>query len=204
MRPNPSRRTPRAFSLIELLCVMGILLVLFALSFGVGGRDRQRVRQEECRANLMLVHQALRIAATDHAERYPATNGAASSDVVLQGLVPRYSSRVDIFRCPGRTRDPFTGGSATTKHFRNHFAYAMGRTTADGAEDWLLSDEQVDTRPKRPGDPLFADKDDGIGSNHGAHGGSALFCDGHAEASPPRAKFAVSLPPGGAILNPRH
>lgn len=183
---------------------MAILLILFALSFGIGGKARQRTRQEECRQNLLLVHQALKIAATDNNERYPAVKNATSADDVLSGLVPKYSSRVDMFRCPGRTRDPFTAASSTTTRFRNHFAYAMGLSAAAGADQWLLSDDQVNTKPKAVGDPLFSEMDSGRGSNHGKYGGSVLFADGHAEDSPPKSKFAISIPNGGAILNPKN
>lgn len=183
---------------------MAILLILFALSFGIGGKARQRTLQEECRQNLQLVHQALRIAAADNKETYPSSKTASSSDDVLSGLVPKYSSRVDMFRCPGRTRDPFTAASATTTRFRNHFAYAMGVTSTAGADQWLLSDDQVNTKPKAVGDPLFSETDSGRGSNHGRYGGSVLFADGHAEGSAPKSAFAISVPNGGAILNPKN
>jgi prepilin-type N-terminal cleavage/methylation domain-containing protein len=203
MRSPPAAPRPCAgFTLIELMCVLAILLLLFAMSFGVGGAVRQKSRQQQCRQNLQFVYQALRVAAAENADRYPVATNAASADAVFQALVPKYSSRVDVFRCPGRTRDPFTETTAATKRFRNHFAYAQGRAEADGAEHWLVSDAQVDTRAKAVGAPLFADTDDGPGSNHGKHGGSVLFLDGRAEASPARAKFEITVPPGGAILNP--
>jgi len=201
--PQDHRSRRDAFSFIELLCVLAILLILFALSFGLGGEARQRSRQEQCRGNLSLIHQALRIAAAENGERYPAVKGATDSDAVLSGLVPKYSSRVDMFRCPGRTRDPFSGASATTRRFRNHFAYASGLGTAPDAAQWLLSDEQADTRAKALGGLLFSETGSGTGSNHGKYGGSILFADGHSDASPPRTLFPINIPTNGAILNPR-
>jgi prepilin-type N-terminal cleavage/methylation domain-containing protein len=203
MRITREPRPPRGgFSFIELLCVLAILLIVFALSFGVGGKARQQSRLEESRGNLSLLHQALRIAAAENGERFPTVAGATDSDTVLSRLVPRYSSRVDLFRCPGRTRDPFTGASATTQRFRNHFAYASGLGNQPDATQWLLSDEQVDTRRKAIGDRIFSETDSGLGSNHGQHGGSILFTDGHAAFSAPKAAFAIQIPPGAIALNP--
>ena len=202
--PSDRKRASGGFSFIELLCTLAILLLLFALSFGVGGKDRQAARQQQCRDNQRLVHQALSIAATEAGGAFPTVRGATESDAVFATLVPKYSSRVDVFRCPGRTRDPFTGASATTRRFRNHFAYLSGltSTTAPDPTQWLLSDAQVDTRPKEPGAALFSAKDDGPGSNHGGHGGVVTFVDGHSEVSPPKAAFAVRVPAGTQLLNP--
>lgn len=192
----------RGFTLIELMCTLAILLVLFALSFGIGGKDRQKERQQQCRENQRLVHLALTVAANDLGGPFPVAKGATDSDAVFQTLVPRYSSRLDVFRCPGRTRDPFTGGSATSRRFRNHYAYAAGLTSTADAAQWLLSDAQVDTRPKAVGAALFAESDQGPGSNHGAFGGIVTFVDGRADFSPPKAAFEIQVPTGAAVLNP--
>jgi hypothetical protein len=183
---------------------MAILLIVAALSLGRGTKSKQQPRLAQCRQNLQIIGVALQTAAADNQQRFPATKGASFSDDIFAGLIPKYSSRVDVFRCPGRSRDPMVGTDVTLKNFRNHYAYAMGLALTAPPEQWLASDAQVSERSKRFGEVVFSQKASGPGSNHAQFGGSFLMVDGRVEASDPRARFAVDVPTNGVLLNPRN
>jgi prepilin-type processing-associated H-X9-DG protein len=80
----------------------------------------------------------------------------------------------------------------------------MGATKSPlPGEQWLMSDAQVDARPKDAEAQLFSAEKSGPGSNHRQYGGNVLFGDGHAAFSPPRARWPILVPPGTVLLNPR-
>jgi prepilin-type processing-associated H-X9-DG protein len=91
-------------------------------------------------------------------------------------------------------QDPFHAGKIS-------YAYFMGRI-ADTSEP-LMSDRLVDTLPKSPGQPIFSATGKPPGSNHEKLGGNFLFADGRVEASPPRARFALTVTQSVVILNPK-
>jgi prepilin-type processing-associated H-X9-DG protein len=66
-----------------------------------------------------------------------------------------------------------------------------------------MSDQQVNTLPKRAGDPVFSADGKPPGNNHSSYGGNFLFGDGHAELSPPRLAFSLVTTQGVVLLNPK-
>ena len=59
--PVHARRARSAFSLLELLVVLGIIVILLAILIPVAGKVRRAARQTKCLANLRSVGQALAI-----------------------------------------------------------------------------------------------------------------------------------------------
>lgn len=192
-----------AFSLIELLCVVAIILILYVMYFSAGSKHYQRRQQEACAQNLQFVHQALRSHALDHQDRFPVVTNATISEAPLSLLVPAATTRTAIFICPGSSDSSLPEAKPFADR-RISYAYVMGLGTDAGADQWLVSDAQVDTKSKAVGVPLFSSESGARpGNNHKNFGGVVLFADGRAERSPPRAAFALSVPTNAVVLNPR-
>ncbi len=189
------------FTLIELLVVLVLVIGLITMYWGfVSPNDRQRQRTA-CQRNLQRIHVALGVYANDFGGKFPATAGARTSEEALDVLVPRYTVDTSIFICPGSSDSSLPSGEP----FRNRkisYAYYMGQHLSDAAA-LLMSDRQIDTRPKSAGQYAFSEAGDPPGNNHRQQGGNFLFCDGHVEASPARVPFSLVVPAGGVLLNPK-
>ena len=197
---QPDTATRSAFSLIELLCVMAILMILTTLYWGSGSGDRQRVQKAACQKNLLNIYVAMQIYASEHAGLFPVVTGARNSEEALDVLVPRFTSDTAPFICPGSGAAPLAAGEPIRKH-KISYAYYMGRGLTN-APQALLSDAQIDTNPKTTGQQVFSSSGKAPGNNHGKSGGNFLFTDGHAEMSPAQAAFALNFGANEMLLNP--
>jgi prepilin-type N-terminal cleavage/methylation domain-containing protein/prepilin-type processing-associated H-X9-DG protein len=194
-------RSPAGFSLIELLAVAAILLLLFTLYWGSSSSDtRQREVQKDCQNHLQKIHMAMDIYANDHGGKFPELAGARTAEEALDALVPRYTVDTAVFICPGTKDAPLPSGESFRQH-KISYAYYMGRRAAE-SQQVLMSDRQVDTLSKAAGEFAFSRTGKPPGNNHGKLGGNFLFCDGHAESTPPRAPFSLMLTQGVVLLNP--
>lgn len=191
-----------AFSLVELLITLALMIILYFMLFSSGSRSYQRRQQAVCRQNLQFIHLALQMYAGDQANRYPAINGAATSEAPLSLLVPRYTARTDIFICPGSGHRKLPDAQPFRER-KISYAYLMGLTNDTPADQWLMSDAQAHLRPKDVGDVLFAREKRQAGNNHRQFGGNLLFCDGRTEYSPSLANSRLTVPTPAVPLNPR-
>jgi len=186
-----------AFSLIELLVVLAIIVILTTLYWSDGPSKRDR-ELTDCRANLERIYLAMDIYSRDNAGKFPAVADARTSEDELAVLVPRYSSDISIFTCPASSDSPLR----PDKPFRDgkiSYAYYMGRHASDDAV--LMSDEQVDTRAKQTGATVFSSTGKAPGNNHGKEGGNFLKCDGSVISSTGEAPFSLTLPQPVVLLN---
>lgn len=87
----PTQRRRRAFTLVELLVVIGVIAVLTALLFPVLARAREAGREKVCASNLRQIGLAFRMYIYDHDETRPG---------FLHLLVPNYLSSPQILVCP--------------------------------------------------------------------------------------------------------
>ena len=175
-------------------------MVLFTMYWGGNSGQRQRSRQALCRQNLQKLYIGAQIFANEHAGKFPDKAGAKTSGEALDVLVPKYAADTSIFICPGSNDGPLPGGTSIAKR-RISYAYYMGRSSGK-AEEALITDRQIDANSKAIGQPLFSSTGKGAGSNHKQYGGNILFCDGHAEVSPPSSAFSLAIPQGVVLLNP--
>jgi prepilin-type processing-associated H-X9-DG protein len=199
----PGRRASgrKAFSLVELLIVLALIITLTTLMWSHSSGNYQRTQKELCQDNLQKCYMALQIFANDHDGRLPAATDAQNAETPLSQLVPRYSADTTIFICPGSKDAPLPSGVGFEQR-KISYAYYMGRQLT-GAAAALMSDRQVDTSAKAAGQPLFSATGKPPGDNHSKFGGNVLFTDGHAEFSPAAAAFALPLGDGVVLLNPR-
>lgn len=207
MTPRNSHRTPHssepAFSLVELLCVVAILLILYSLYFSAGSKPYQRRQQEACGKNLQFIHQALQSYSLDHQDRFPWITNATSSEAPLSLLVPSATTRTEIFLCPGTDQSPLPAAQPFDRK-RISYAYLMGLDKTAPSDQWIAADALVDLRPKSTGDIAFStEAKQHPGNNHKGYGGMVLFVDGRAERTPAKLAFALAHPSNAIPLNPR-
>lgn len=108
----------RAFTLIELLTVLAIILLLAAIIFPVFARAKRSALQTKCISNLSQIGKAMLIYMGDHDDMFPRAVDAsdkyapsiwdaspdwqatiASTDLLNQALHP-YSKGPEIYACP--------------------------------------------------------------------------------------------------------
>jgi len=190
-----------AFSLIELLVVLALMILLTTMMWGFKSESHQHAMQRACRQNLEKIYVALQIYANDFNGKLPVNTNATRSEEPLSLLVPRYTADTSIFICPGSKDSPLPSGVSFANR-KISYAYYMGQRLGD-AQQPLMSDWQVNPLPKRAGDLAFSASGKPPGNNHYKYGGNFLFCDGHAELIPPALPFSPVTANGTVLLNPK-
>jgi prepilin-type N-terminal cleavage/methylation domain-containing protein/prepilin-type processing-associated H-X9-DG protein len=190
------------FSLMELLIVMFIIVVLSTLYYGGNSRTYQKKQIAVCEKNLETIYVALQTWANDYSNDFPTLANSRTSEPPLSQLIPRYTTGTEFFTCPG-CKDSKLPDAQPFANRKISYAYYMGHTTKDGANQPLLSDRQVNTNSKTAGQPLFSADGKKPGNNHNKFGGNIMFCDGSVQSSPPPAAFNLTNAPGVILLNPR-
>jgi type II secretory pathway pseudopilin PulG len=202
MKPVPrSGCTAAGFSLVELIITLALMIVMSVMLYGFGSASRQRSQKKLCADNLQKIYLAMQIYANDFGCRLPQNTNAATSEPVLDELVPRYTADTSIFICPGGRDSQIPSGEPLGKH-KISYAYYMGRRL-DTPQSVLLSDRQVDTQPKVAGEFVFSPNGKPPGNNHHKYGGNFLLGDGSVQPSPAQLTFSLPATPGVALLNPK-
>jgi|ERR1043166_227201 prepilin-type processing-associated H-X9-DG protein len=196
---RPGQHT-RAFSLIELIITLGLLIIMVVMMEGRGSRSYQQRQLAACNKNLQTIHLALQMYANDNRMAYPVVRSAETAEAPMSLLVPRYSTVTEIFICPGSKDKSLPEGEPFARR-KISYAYYMGLT--NGAAGALLSDRQVDTLPKKSGQKIFSADGKSPGSNHSKYGGNLLFHDGHVATSSPTNSHDLTFPTNVTLLNPR-
>ena len=137
-------RRPRAFTLVELLVVIGIIAVLVGLLLPALARARERARAVQCLSNLHQLGLAAYAYAATHQGSLPASSAGGNvwwdfdeSDAahVHAGLLWEQRGDVRVQQCPvyegvalGMSGDPYTGYNYNT----SFLAGGVGETTPLG------------------------------------------------------------------------
>jgi len=195
------RTKTAAFSLIELLIVMALMVVLYVMCFSFSSPVHQRSQKELCGDNLQKLFLSLQIYANDTG-KFPLNTNAQTSEAVLDALVPRYTADTSLFICPGGRDAEIPTGAPLTQS-KISYAYYMGRDTNSPAEAFLMSDRQINTWSKNIGDQVFSLDGKSPGNNHSKFGGNFLFCDGSVQTTMPLATFSLAFSNGIVLLNPK-
>ena len=188
-----------AFSLLELLLTVAIILILTTLYWSPSRASRQRALQASCGRNLEKLYIALQLYSSDNKGRFPSVPGVKTSAEGLDSLVPRYTSDTTVFICPGSSDSASPSGESIRKR-RISYAYYMGLGQTN--QQVLMSDRQVNTTAKAAGQLTFSDDGKPPGNNHRQFGGNLLYCDGHVELAPSKTKIPLPVDPGETLLNP--
>lgn len=194
-------RKAAAFSLIELIIVIALIVVSYVLFFSFASENHQRTQMQVCGDNLQKIYLALQIYGNDFG-KYPQNTNARTSEEVLGALVPRYTSDTSIFICPGG-RDPDIQSGTPLQQCKISYAYYMGRDTNASPGDVLMSDRQINTLSKDVGDQVFSYNGNPPGNNHHKYGGNVLTCDGSVQNIPTNTTISLAFTNGIVLLNPK-
>jgi prepilin-type N-terminal cleavage/methylation domain-containing protein len=195
------RKPNQAFSLVELLCTLAIVVILAVMLMGRGSNSRQKRDLLQCEKNLQNVFTALTIYAAENESVFPVATNAQTSEVPLSLLVPRCTTETGIFTCPGSSDSPLPQGEPFANR-KISYAYYMGWDSSSvGAP--IMSDRQIDTNAKKASALLFSNNGKGPGANHHKYGGNVLFIGGEVKRSVPKAKFDLAFPSKVVLLNPK-
>jgi prepilin-type processing-associated H-X9-DG protein/prepilin-type N-terminal cleavage/methylation domain-containing protein len=195
------RSSTGAFSLVELLVVVALLAIVFAMYSGSISGSHQQTKTERCSDNLQKIFLSMQIYENDFG-KFPLNTNARTSEAALDSLVPHYTSDTSIFICPNAADWSIPSGASLNNH-KISYAYYMGRGTNAESDDFLMSDRQINTLSKNTGDQVFSLSGWAPGNNHGKYGGNVLFCDGHVQNAPPRTPFSLAFSNGIVLLNPK-
>jgi prepilin-type N-terminal cleavage/methylation domain-containing protein len=197
-----NRAAVAGFSLIEMLITVALILVIYVMMFSHGSRSHQQRQLAACRKNLQHIHLALTIYSADNQDAFPNLTGANTAEQPLSLLVPRATTLTAIFVCPG-SKDKSLPEAEPFARRKISYAYYMGLNAKDAPGNPLISDQQVNTSPKKTGDLLFSADGKNPGGKHHKHGGNVLFQSGEVKKSPPTAAFDLPQPANSILLNPK-
>ena len=200
MRAAAHTLSEGAFSLIELLIVLALILILTVLSAGRLTTSARKRELAACASNLQKIYIALNFFRLDHGA-YPYLPDAQTSAEPLSLLIPKGTTDTQIFICPGSGDKPLPESEPFGKR-RISYDYYMGRATNGDPQDILLSDWQVDTLPKQKGSLVFSAGGKKPGNNHDAVGGNLLTCGGAVVFSGPKAAQDLVFPSTVRLLSP--
>lgn len=199
-------RTPnlgeKAFSLVELLISIALVLILSIMMVGRGRFSNDQKHLVNCQKNLQHIYLALTIYAADNKELFPDLKDAQTSETPLSLLVPRSTTVTETFICPASRDHKLPEGEPFAKR-RISYAYYMGLAKTDDAKQLLLSDRQVNALPKIKRQQVFSENGKPPGANHSKAGGNILSCDGQIAAVKPRASRDYLFPTNVVLLNPK-
>jgi len=150
-----ARFSAAGFSLLELFLVAVIIFIVFTLFLSSGSKSYQEKKLAECQGHLQSIYAALMTFSQDNNGALPAVPGAQTSEAPLSLLVPKYTTGSEFFICPGGKDKPLPDAQPFADRKISYADY-MGRTLQDGSEAPLVSDAQVDTAPKMPGQIVFS------------------------------------------------
>jgi type II secretory pathway pseudopilin PulG len=193
-------KTSAAFSLVELIVILALLVLIGIMGTSRFSASARRRDLAGCRNNLQKIYLALSIYRNDNGA-FPLLPDTSHSAAALSLLIPKSTTVTEIFICPGSHDSALPEAESFAKR-RISYAYYMGRGSNDDPSAILLSDQQVDTSPKRTGQQLFSPDGKKPGNNHRADGGNILSCSGEVAASGPKAPRDLLFPPTVRLLNP--
>jgi prepilin-type N-terminal cleavage/methylation domain-containing protein/prepilin-type processing-associated H-X9-DG protein len=190
-----SARTPRAFTLVELLVVIGIIALLIGILLPVLSKAREQSRRTACLANLRTIGQAMFLYAAAHKDRLPNHNPVGmwqsekTASTALTSFANGFVKQAAVFHCPS---DPDPVPQQITNGF--YFAEDSARTSYEFYSIWWPGDLGPTLTRLKGQAPLAWDMDGGTRrtppdpnapfiatENHGSAGGNVLYADGHAD-----------------------
>jgi prepilin-type N-terminal cleavage/methylation domain-containing protein/prepilin-type processing-associated H-X9-DG protein len=174
---------PRAFTLVELLVVIGIIALLIAILLPSMSRAREQSRRVTCLSNLRSLGHGLYQYAADFRDRLPNGNFPNDADPnhgdqVLVSLWREYLTTAAVFHCPS-DEDP------VPRRITNNYVSVSdsARVSYDFFSLYWLPQKGPRLVQLRGQAPIAWDLSvsavpNGL-QNHGTSGGNVVYADGH-------------------------
>jgi prepilin-type N-terminal cleavage/methylation domain-containing protein/prepilin-type processing-associated H-X9-DG protein len=173
----------RAFTLVELLVVIGIIALLISILLPALNKARAQAQRTACLSNLRQLGVGMRMYANDHADRLPNANPAntvndwTATNRVLVALYERYVKGAKAFHCPS-DEDAVPTTIATADYVQPNSA----RVSYDYFSPYWRP-EYGPKITKIPEAPLAWDLSGAnttVKNKNHDQGGNVVFADGHA------------------------
>ncbi len=180
-KPRPRRR---AFTLVELLVVVGIIAVLIGLLLPALSVAREHANRTACLSNLHQLGVALTLYANANHGRLPNGNPAGDTsgedeNLLLVDFNDEYLKQPKVFRCPSSKLAVPTAITTSDVGEENSSRMSYDFYSLYWDSDYGPNLVHIGLAPMawdlNGGDPKQS-----LEQNHGTKGGNVLYADGHA------------------------
>ena len=183
------QRRYRAFTLVELLVVIGIIALLIGILIPVLGKARDSANKTACLANLKTIGQAMFLYANDFRDRLPNSSEAETWNKTTgqDALIPfaeTYVNAPKVFHCAS-SETPIPTKIDSAEYYPSDVSNNSVHLCYEYYSIFWAPEYGPMLTKLRGQAPLAWDLDGGNPNptplqNHGVKGGNVVFADGHA------------------------
>src|SRR5436190_1741677 len=143
-------RKSRAFTLVELLVVIGIIALLISILMPALSKARKQALNANCMSNLRTVGQSLQLYAAENKGKYPAHYGGGAwlwdMPIDTRDAMLKSGGLRKTLYCPVYTEQQFDGikGGFATPHLSSHMNTKINKPEGGNI---LMMDGHVEWRP---------------------------------------------------------